>query len=98
MRHYVSIATVAFIALALCACEKRNAKFRVHDKVTVKLTDTRGEVVLRQQPFVEDMYFLKVPGKKSALDREHANWWYHGDEPDWHIEGPYHEDDLVATR
>lgn len=99
MRQPLTIAMLISATLAFGACEKRTAKFRVHDKVTVKLTETRGEVVLRQQPFVEDMYFLKVPGKTSALDKDHSYWWsYYGDEPDWHVEGPYHEDDLVATR
>jgi hypothetical protein len=98
MSRYTTIAILICATIGLSGCEKRTAKFRVHDKVTVTLTDTRGEVVLRQQPFADDMYFIKVPGKKSALDREHPNWWFYGDDPDWHIEGPYHEADLVATR
>jgi hypothetical protein len=104
MSRYVLLTLLTCAVLVLSACEKRTAKFRVHDKVKVKLTDTRGEVVLREQPFVDDLYFLKVAGRKSALDR---SWLYMGfnssiyaypGEPDWHIEGPYYDTDLEATQ
>src|SRR4051812_7120262 len=98
--HLTSLSLLAAVAVTLFGCEKPKAEFRVHDKVIVKLTDTTGEVVLRMKPFVDDLYYLKVPGKKSSLDREHTEWWwwYRVDGPEWHIEGPYHYTDLQASR
>jgi hypothetical protein len=104
MRSHVIFIILICASLAFPACEKRSAKFRVHDKVIVKISGTRGEVILREQPFVDDLYFLKVAGKKSALDK---SWLHFGDgtspdayqgEPDWHIEGPYYDTDLAATK
>jgi hypothetical protein len=89
---------VIAIAAMIASCEKRSTKFRAHDKVTVKLTETTGEVVLRMQPFADDLYYIKVPGKKSALSREYPDWWYYGRDSDWHIEGPYHYTDLQTAR
>jgi hypothetical protein len=94
----IKSAILAITAAAmLSACEKPTAKFHPGDKVKVKLTDTTGVIAVRLSPFVDDLYYLKVPGKQSALDPQH--WFYYGpDEPNWHIDGPYYDTDLQASR
>jgi hypothetical protein len=88
---------LAGVALSLAACDKSSTKFRVGDKVRLKLDRSRqGVVWLRMSPFVDDQYYLKVPGKKSDLTHETA----YGNEPPWWIDGPYGDIDLelVARR
>jgi hypothetical protein len=82
------------LVIALCApllsCEKRTAKFRVHDKVKVKLTDTKGEVALRMQPFVDDLYYLKVRESSWKFDLTFPSWYdpaKYEPNPGWHFEG-----------
>ena len=94
---------IILLALASVApsCDKPTAKFRVHDKVTVKLTDTKGEVALRMQPFADDLYYLKVPGSPWKFDRAFPSWYdpsKNEPDPGWHFEGPYHDTDLQAAR
>jgi hypothetical protein len=82
------------VCSALAACEKPTAKFRPGDKVKVKLTDTTGVIAQRLSPFVEDLYYVKAPGKQSAMDPD--NWFLWGpNEPNWHYEGPYRDSELV---
>jgi hypothetical protein len=45
-------------------CEKPTAKFRAGDKVRVNAhPETKGVVMLRNGPFKDDLYYLKVPGR-----------------------------------
>jgi|ERR1044072_3193818 hypothetical protein len=53
--------------LALTACED-HAKFHLGDHVKVKLGNTEGIVVVHLRPYVDDLYYLKVPGGSNALD------------------------------
>ena len=88
------------IAIAMFpSCEKPTAKFPPGEKVRVKLTDTMGVIAVRLSPAVDDLYYLKVSGKRSALDkREWFYKWYEADEQNWHIEGPYYDSDLQVSR
>jgi hypothetical protein len=84
---------------ALAACEKPSAKFRSGDQVTVKLSpDTKGVIVARLSPFVDDFYYLRVPGAEKDLhpgyDIEYPNWH---PRQNWHLEGPYYDTDLELT-
>jgi hypothetical protein len=90
---------VAVSAAMFPSCEKPTARFHPGEKVRVKLTNTTGVIAVRLSPSVEDLYYLKVPGKQSALDkREWFYQWYEANEPSWHIEGPYYDTDLQVSR
>ena len=81
----------------LSACEKPTAKFRPGDKVRVKLTDTKGVVAARLSPFVDDQYYLKVPGNERNSHREYLYCQSAFVRP-WHYEGPYLDTELEVAK
>jgi predicted transcriptional regulator len=104
---------VMAVCATLAACEKPTAKFHPGDKVKVKITETKGVVALRLSPYVDDLYYLKVPGSfsfRTILDDQYArksyddfspkfrNWVYPEYGRDWHLEGPYYDTDLALTK
>jgi hypothetical protein len=91
---------VIAVCSTLAACEKPTAKFHPGDKVFVKLSpDTKGVVAARISPFVDDLYYLKVPGDERVLyPRGEWDKWTGWDERPWHYEGPYCDTDLALTK
>jgi hypothetical protein len=92
------------LAVTICAgvvaCEKSTAKFHVGDRVVVKAhPETKGVVTMRNSPFVDDLYYLRVAG---APDHRASTWiptrepWSRSDH--WHVEGPYYESQLELER
>jgi len=92
MRVLLSI----IIAVAtMNSCEKPTARFHPGDKVRVKLSGTEGI----NSPFVDDLYYLQVPGDERVRYPPHTwDGWYTGDLKPWHYEGPYYESDLVLAK
>jgi hypothetical protein len=92
------IAVTVFASLA--ACDKPTAKFHVGDRVVVKAhPKTKGVVTIRNSPFVDDLYYIRVAG---APD-DRASTWIPTKEPwsrskQWHLEGPYYESQLELDR
>jgi hypothetical protein len=92
----ISIAVAAAAALALSACDMgHRAKFKPGDHVIRKLTSERGVVCAHFRPFVDDIYWLKLPGR---VDINAVGHWFASKEGDYHIDGPYYENDLVLAR
>jgi len=68
------------VCLALAACDKKpSAKFHPGDRVVVKLNrDKKGVVYVRHRFFVDDLYYLAVPGKPDSVEKPyfHSNGEY----------------------
>ncbi len=92
-------AMLMIIATAMFASCDRPARFRIGDKVKVKLTDTTGVIAARNRLSGDDAYFLNVPGKRSALDKRESFflWYATADEANWHTEGPYYDTELQVS-
>src|SRR3954468_11347477 len=86
---------VVTLCAVLAACDKRTAKFRVGDKVVVKYdATTKGVIVSRNSPFVDDLYYLRVAGPPD----DNSKTWIMTAEgkvsKEWHLQGPYGEEQL----
>jgi hypothetical protein len=91
----IPIAFAAAAALALSACDMgRRAKFKPGDRVIRKLTSERAVVYAHFRPFADDIYWLKMPGRVAFGA---AGPWFASKKGDWHLDGPFYEDDLVLA-
>ena len=70
------------------------AKFKPGDHVIRKLTSERAVVFAHFRPFADDIYWLRLPGR---VDINAAGGWFVSRKGDFHIDGPYSENDLVLA-
>src|SRR6478672_4704458 len=91
----IPIAVAAAAALALNACDMgHHAKLKPGDHVVRKLTSEKAVVYAHFRPFADDIYWLKLPGR---VGWEAAGPSFSSKKGDWHLDGPFYEDDLVLA-
>jgi hypothetical protein len=87
----IPIAVVTAAAFAFSGCDMgHRAKFKPGDHVIRKLTSERAVVYAHLRLFADDIYWLKLPG---WVDDP----WFASKKGNWHIDGPYYENDLVLA-
>jgi hypothetical protein len=88
----IPIAVAAAVALSLSACDMgHRAKFKPGDRVMRKLTSERAIVYAHFRPFADDIYWLKLPRYVRGEP------WFGSQKGNWHLDGPFYEDDLVLA-
>ena len=89
MKRLLAVLALA-TCLVVCGCEKPSAKFHPGDRVVVKAhPETKGGVLLRASPFIDDLYYLRVAGPP---DSRTSTWIVSSSDKvskHWHLEGPY---------
>jgi hypothetical protein len=88
---------VALIVAGVSSCEWHTPKFNAGDRVVRKLTGREGVVWLRVRASSDDVYFLRVRDQQDEITDSQYNAFVTGKPRDWHLDGPYHEDDLLPA-
>ncbi|MFZ1218414.1 MAG: hypothetical protein WAO00_03935 [Chthoniobacterales bacterium] len=88
---------LALVLFALSGCDSHTAKFKAGDHVIRKLTGRQAVVWWRARPFAEDVYFLKVRDEAGEITDTAYYAKITGKPRNWHLDGPYHEDDLLLA-
>jgi hypothetical protein len=86
------IVTWVLASTLLIGCEKSPPpKFRVGDKVKT-IMGAEGVVCTRTRFFVDDVYYIKVPGPDPEIAAKYPWWW--PAKQSYHYSGPYDAADL----
>ena len=97
MRSAARFLLIATVTLAgFTSCEKSRAKFRPGDRVVERSDRGKHAVLYLRFNTNEPYYYLKVPGPppKESSGREGAFDDRWKDNLQWHIEGPFCDNDL----
>ena len=91
MRSLV-VLLAATLVIGLTSCEKAPPpKFKAGDKVKT-IMGAEGVVCLRTRFFVDDIYYVRLPGPDPEAASLYPGWW--GAKQPYHYSGPYDAADL----